>query len=1094
MAEANVQQQLAREALALLEPVTAAAVNPWRRRALLEALGWDLGAIAGMDEAEFDGWLDDVADAIGGLVHAIEDPPETLEDLAELLGAVAAAGEAARGLPPSLLELPPDAIPAGVLAGDLGAYLTVGWLERRHPVVLAVLRLLTIVRLQTETVPSTPLPQTGRPIRRGRARAEVRLEQVLELIRDPVGTLRQEYIPNRLLTDADAELAAARLFGRTADLLRALNVEALAGVATDGLPLEGASLDLARTMLTVRVPFGMGSVRGVFGSTFALSSAESGDLGLVVAPRGEASFTHPAGSWGVRVDVAAGGAGFAVGRHGLTLPAGVTGELALGVEAVKISEAGVPAVLVGSTKGTRLELGTLRFALGVHLGGGRDDVELMAEVSSAAVVIAPGDGDGFLAQVLPREGLRAEFELAAGWSQRKGLHVRGAAGLEAELPVHVTLGPLSVPSIFLRLHADEAGIELAVAATASISLGPVRATVERVGLAATLTLPEGGGNLGPVRLEPGFKPPDGAGLVVRAGPVSGGGYLYFDRVNRQYAGVLQLDFKGIALKAVGIITTRMPDGTDGFSLLLIISAEFTPIQLGYGFTLNGVGGLIGVNRTAALDVLRAGIKARTLDSIMFPRDPVANAPQLISNLAAVFPPAAGRFVIGPMARLGWGTPTLVTLDLGLLLELPAPVRLAVLGRLRMALPRPEAAVVVINMDVLGVIDFQRAEASVDATLYDSRIAAFALTGDMAMRASWGDRPGFALSVGGFHPRFQPPAGFPALERLALSLCTGDNPRLRLEAYLALTSNTVQFGARLDLYAAAFGFSVEGMLSFDALFQLDPFSLLIDIAGSIALKQGSRVIMGISVNVTLSGPTPWHAVGRARFQLLFISAEVGFDVRIGEGAPPPLPALVQVEPRVEAALADPRNWTTQLPDAGDSIVTVREIPRAEGELLVHPLGTVAVSQRVAPLGRALERFGTARIDGPKTMQITTLRIGSGMPVTDPILEYFAPADFVDLSDDEKLARPSFERWEAGRRVRAAAVARDTSPPIEASLEPETIIIDEPDGAARRDGAVPAAVAAEALRRGVGTSPAARATVRATGTDRFAGEPLDLAVAR
>lgn len=78
----------------------------------------------------------------------------------------------------------------------------------------------------------------------------------------------------------------------------------------------------------------------------------------------------------------------------------------------------------------------------------------------------------------------------------------------------------------------------------------------------------------------------------------------------------------------------------------------------------------------------------------------------------------------------------------------------------MALPTPEAALVVVNVDIVGTVDFERAEASVDASLRDSRIAAFALTGDLAMRASWGERPSFVLAAGGFHPRFQPPPDFP----------------------------------------------------------------------------------------------------------------------------------------------------------------------------------------------------------------------------------------------------------------------------------------------------------------------------------------------
>ena len=51
----------------------------------------------------------------------------------------------------------------------------------------------------------------------------------------------------------------------------------------------------------------------------------------------------------------------------------------------------------------------------------------------------------------------------------------------------------------------------------------------------------------------------------------------------------------------------MPDGSPGFSLLVIITAEFgAGIQLGFGFTLLGVGGLLGLNRTMRLDAADGG--------------------------------------------------------------------------------------------------------------------------------------------------------------------------------------------------------------------------------------------------------------------------------------------------------------------------------------------------------------------------------------------------------------------------------------------------------------------------------------------------------
>jgi hypothetical protein len=42
-------------------------------------------------------------------------------------------------------------------------------------------------------------------------------------------------------------------------------------------------------------------------------------------------------------------------------------------------------------------------------------------------------------------------------------------------------------------------------------------------------------------------------IVVDAGPVVGGGYVFFDSDNEEYAGVLQLEFSGtFALKAIGL--------------------------------------------------------------------------------------------------------------------------------------------------------------------------------------------------------------------------------------------------------------------------------------------------------------------------------------------------------------------------------------------------------------------------------------------------------------------------------------------------------------------------------------------------------------
>jgi hypothetical protein len=693
-----------------------------------------------------------------------------------------------------------------------------------------------------------------------------------------------------------------------------------------------------------------------------------------------------------------------------------------------------PKLLLGEPGATRLQIaGT---SVGVELDTHGTDVELRASLQLAglAFVLAAGDTDGFLARLIGSGDITVPVPLDVRWSSRTGLTFSESAALVVSSYPHLSLGPVDVEKLSLAVRS--AGAELTVDAGLGLTgaIGPVEFTVDDVGMRLHLRFAEG--NAGPFDVAAGFKPPNGLGLAIEAGPVSGGGFLFYDPAQEQYAGGLQLELSGIALKAVGVLTTRLPGGASGFSLLVIVSAEFTPVQLGLGFTLNGVGGLIGINRVVATDVLQARLTSGALESILFPDDPVGHAQQLVATISTVFPPAQGRYVIGPTARIGWGTPTLVTIDIALVLELPAPVRLIILGRLRALLPDEQAAIVRLQMDVLGVIDFDRREASAYAVLVDSRLASFPLTGAMAMKIDWGDSPTFLLAVGGFNPRFLPPPGFPRLDRVAIALGSGDNPRLRLEGYLALTSNTLQFGARLDLSVAAGGFGIVGLLAFDALMELEPLSFVVDIAGSVAVTAGGHTLFSVTLTMTLSGPEPWHARGRASFSILFFDFSVHFDLTIGEDGPPPLPQTVEVAPLLLAALRDARSWSAQLPAGGQSLVTLRTLPPTS-DLLAHPHGTLQVRQRLVPLERVLDRFGGDVPTGSREFRITAATLAGDAAQTEPLDDLFAAAQFTSLTDDQKLSRPSFTRMVSGVRLVEHDVAFGL--PVAAELDHERVTI-------------------------------------------------------
>src|SRR5262249_25604066 len=268
---------------------------------------------------------------------------------------------------------------------------------------------------------------------------------------------------------------------------------------------------------------------------------------------------------------------------------------------------------------------------------------------------------------------------------------------------------------------------------------------EGLGIRSTITFQQSGGNLGPADLAVDLKPPTGVALSIDAGgAVAGGGFLSHDARRGTYVGVLQLTLhETLTLTAVGLIATRLPDGSRGFSLLVFITAEdFQPIQLGLGFTLQAIGGLVAINRTFDYDALRAGLKDDTLKTLLFPRDPVANATAIVQALEHAFPARRGSFLVGLLARITWFTPTPIQLDLGVGLEFGGRTRLLVLGRVSALLPSADNDLVRLLLDVIGELDFDAGTLAVDAVLVDSRLAhRFPITGSAAVRAHWGQQTG-----------------------------------------------------------------------------------------------------------------------------------------------------------------------------------------------------------------------------------------------------------------------------------------------------------------------------------------------------------------
>lgn len=710
--------------------------------------------------------------------------------------------------------------------------------------------------------------------------------------------------------------------------------------------------------------------------------------------------------------------------------------LLLGPDGATLGDGTVPAGALSATltrhaaadeRLTLLPLGSLggvyadSVSIGTELDSEDASVAIVARVQDGVIDITPHNPDGFLAMLLPEGGITAPFDLSARLSSRAGFSIEGCAGFDIDIPVTAkALDVLALDAVHLRGTVSASAAQLAVAVSGSGQVGPFTAVVERIGVDATLTW-DGStrsgtvANIGSVSLAMGFTPPNGVGLGLDLGPLQGGGFLALDAEAGRYSGALMLRVEELGLSAFGVVSTKMPDGSDGFSMLAFIRGEFPPMPLGFGFTLNSVGGIIGVNRDLNADALFSAVRAGRIGALLAPEDPVRDAPALIAQAEAIFPVYKGRHVFGPTLQIGWGAPrNLITLDLALGLTLPEPLRILIIGRVRARLPDEELPLIKLNIDVAGILDLGAGKFDMEGRLFDSFYAGIAVTGGFAVQMRWSGRSSFAFSVGGLHPGFQPPAGFPELPRAGVSLAKSRNFTLQLQGYFAITSNSLQFGAAADLIAKASGYGLEAHLGFDALIIFDPFGLDAQLRASARIFKGSKTLMKLGLRGRLRGPGPWSVNGSVTFEILFIDIEIGFSKTFGSAASR-VSEQVDVAALMNSALQEPMRW------AGGDNGAVLPQPEAQGLL---PSKEIQFSQDLLPFETALEHFGGRDIRGARRFTITAISLaGQSVALARAPEDSFAPGSYLSLSEKERLSAPAYEALSSGGAANASQALRN-----------------------------------------------------------------------
>ena len=269
-------------------------------------------------------------------------------------------------------------------------------------------------------------------------------------------------------------------------------------------------------------------------------------------------------------------------------------------------------------------------------------------------------------------------------------------------------------------------------------------------------------------------------------------------------------------------------------------------------------------------------------------------------------------------------------------------------------------------------------------------------------------------------------------------------KIRIEAYFAVTPASIQAGANASLKAGLGPVDIEAKLGFDAICYLVPsFRFDVKIYGSASLKFKGHNLAGIAFEFRLEGPGRWRARGFGKFSILFWDIEVPFDESWGENV-----QVEQQSTNAQALIAgelqSPGNWTAQMPIGIDPLVNIARIDGGE-KLLAHPLGTLTFTQNALPFDLALQRIGANRVEGQTRFGITEGYIGNpaGSQPATPLQQHFALGEYRDLSDAEKLSNPSFQSFTAGARFGSTAYSAGAAAPDQ-DLDYETLYLEpEPD---------------------------------------------------
>jgi len=667
------------------------------------------------------------------------------------------------------------------------------------------------------------------------------------------------------------------------------------------------------------------------------------------------------------------------------------------------------------------------------------------EIQNGTLVLKIREINSFFEQVL-KEDLTANFDTKLIWDSTEGLKFDGNVGLKTNFNINkkiadvFTLHKLGIE--IAKAPKDDSTLKVFITSDFTIDINVISFTVSDLGLGFEINYLKEDGSIGDFDLSPSFSFPSGFGISIDAKAIKGTGVINYNKEKEEFIGALSLSLLDkIELKALALLTLKMPDGSKGFSFVGLISVTFVPgIPIGMGFSLTGVGGALGLNRNISTDAMMQGVRSGEIGTVLFIENLDENKELVINNLGVYFPVQERQFFFGIIARISYAD--FLNIDFGLLITAPNPTAVFIAGGLHVILPDKKAPLVELHAYFLGQLNLSEHFLSFDASIVNSKIVGLDIYGDIALRIGWGSKnKGFLFSAGGFHPLYKPEEGLniQQMSRLGMKL-DYSLLKLKMESYFAITSNTVQFGAHADLHIGWKSAKLTGYLYFDSLFQFQPFSFIVELSTGVKVKVFGKTLMSVQLSFALSGPAKWNARGKAKFKVLFVSFTVDFNVTWGQAPQESKYININIYEILTQEYYKVENWKVLSSGDQNLGVYLLEIEENIDEVVIQPFDSLQFEQARIPLNTLIQRIGETGIPDKNT-KIRIVKMGLGTDSETHEIDFkstqysFAPSLFFNLSEDEKLALPSFESMDNGMIIENELTDRETNDFAETTISYE-----------------------------------------------------------